>query len=379
MPSSTCLNRREVPEDLCYIENQAAIDSPALVVDPDLVARNIRQALAMVDPERGTYLRPHVKTHKTREVVRMMMQQGIDRFKCSTIAEAEMLGMAGATDVLLAYPLTSLKAHRLAKLRIAFPDICFSCLVDHPQTAAQLSELFANDPLPVFIDLDVGMHRTGISPEKAPEFFAHCQALPGIRPVGLHAYDGHIHAPDSEQRKREANTTYALVRRVQEEIEARPTEPLIIVIGGSPSFPFHAQRERVECSPGTFPFWDAGYGQAFPEMKFVPAVRLLTRVISIIDDQRLCLDVGSKAVAADAAWPRLVFPDHPEAEAVSQSEEHLVVQVPDTANVRLGEEWWGIPLHICPTVNLYESLHVIRNQRWDGDWEVIARRRKLTI
>ena len=370
---------RGVAEASYYIENQEAIDSPALVVYPDLVAQNIRRAVAMVDPERGTFLRPHVKTHKTQEVVQLMQQQGIDRFKCSTIAEAEMLGICGANDVLLAYQPTSLKAARLAKLRTAFPHTRFSCLVDNPQTAAQLSARFVDEPLPVFIDLDVGMHRTGISPDDAPALFEQCQALPGIHVVGLHAYDGHIHAPELEQRKQAADAAYALVRRVEEALGAALAQPLTIVIGGSPSFPFHAPRAHVECSPGTFPFWDAGYSQAFPDMEFVPAVRLLTRVVSIIDPQRLCLDVGSKAVAADAAWPRLVFPDHPEAEALSQSEEHLVVRIPDTTQASLGDVWWGVPLHICPTVNLYESLHVIRNQRWEQDWEVIARQRKLTI
>ena len=361
------------------IEHPEAIDSPALVVYPDLVEQNIRRAVSLVDADRGTFLRPHVKTHKTREVVRMMRQQGIDRFKCSTIAEAEMLGLEQAEDVLLAHPPTSLKATRLAKLRSIFPDTTFACLVDHTETAAQLSELFIDNPLPVFIDLNVGMHRTGIVPAQAAELFTQCQSLPGICPVGLHAYDGHIHASDPEQRRREADASYALVGQVQEEIKRHYTGELTVVIGGSPTFPFHAPRANVECSPGTFPFWDAGYGRAFPDMDFVPAVRLLTRVISIIDEQRLCLDVGSKAVAADAAWPRLAFPDHPEAEAVSQSEEHLVVRVPDTAEVRIGDVWWGVPLHICPTVNLYESLHVIRHRRWEGDWEVIARRRKITV
>ena len=376
---SAFLNRSLLSDDPYYLENPEAIDSPALVVYPDLVEQNIRQAVSMVDPGKGTYLRPHVKTHKTREVVRIMRQQGIDRFKCSTIAEAEMLGMEGAEDVLLAHPPTSVKASRLATLRTTFTDTHFSCLVDHADTATHLSDVFADDPLSVFIDLNVGMHRTGIAPDRAPELFERCQALPGIQPVGLHAYDGHIRAVDPKERQQEADASYALVCQVQEAIRNYYDGPLTIVIGGSPAFPMHAQREHVECSPGTFPFWDAGYGQAFPDIKFVPAVRLLTRVISLIDEQRLCLDAGHKAVAADADWPRVVFPDHPEAEAVSQSEEHLVVRVPDTTKVRIGDVWWGIPLHICPTVNLHESLHAVRNHRWREDWEVIARRRKITI
>ena len=365
--------------DIYHIENAEEIDSPALVVYAELVEQNVQQAVAMVDSRRETYLRPHVKTHKTREVVKIMRQAGIDRFKCSTIAEAEMLGREGAPDVLLAYPPTSLKATRLAKLVDTFPATSFSCLVDHPQTAEQLSGLFEQNPLPVFLDLNVGMNRTGILPQEAPSLYQYCQTLPGVEVIGLHAYDGHIRASDTQQRKREADASYGTVCQVQQRLRSDAPDSLLIVLGGSPTFPFHAQRNKVECSPGTFPLWDAGYGQAYPEMTFIPAARLLTRVVSLIDEQLLCLDLGSKAVAADAAWPRVVFPDHPEAEALRQSEEHLVVRVPDTSAVRMGDPWWGIPLHICPTVNLYETLPVVRHGRWSETWEVVARRRAITI
>ena len=361
------------------VNNVMAIDSPALLVYPELIVRNIRRAVAMVNPGRDTFLRPHVKTHKTPQIVQMMMHEGINRFKCSTIAEAEMLGQTGAADVLLAYQPIPPKVARLAELRKAFPETTFSCLIDNRSTAETLSEQFADDPLPVFLDLNVGMHRTGVSPEAAPALYKHSASLPGIRVVGLHAYDGHIHAADPRQRKQEADAAYALVRQVVNAIGPNQSDALTVVVGGSPTFPFHARRDGVECSPGTFPLWDAGYAQAFPDLEFVPAALLLSRVISVIDGQQLCLDVGSKAVAADAAWPRVVFPDHPEAEALRQSEEHLVVRVPDTSATRVGNAWWGVPLHICPTVNLYESLHVVRQQQWTENWEVIARRRKITI
>ena len=377
MRLSACLNRSCLLAQSHSIENIEAIDSPAIAVYPDRIEENIRQALALVSADRKTFLRPHVKTHKTQEVVQMMQQQGIDRFKCSTIAEAEMLGMTQAADVLLAYQPTHLKADRLLQLQKAYPNTRFSCLVDNPATAEHLSEVFADHPLPVYIDLDVGMHRTGISPHQAPALIKACSELKGISVVGLHAYDGHIHASDYEERKQAADKAYSLVTEVQQRQDSQT--PLTVVIGGSPTFSIHAQRHQVECSPGTFPLWDAGYAEAFPDLSFQWAAVVLTRVISIIDDHKLCLDVGSKAVAADAVWPRIIFPDRPEAEAVSQSEEHLVMTMPNTAKVSLGEVWWGVPIHICPTVNLYPSLHVIRNGRWEEDWQVAARTRKITI
>ncbi len=362
-----------------HIDNLNAIDTPALAVYPELVSRNIRRAVAMVEPTEGTMLRPHVKTHKTKEVVQMMQQAGINRFKCSTIAEAEMLGLANAPDVLLAYQPTAVKAERLAHLREAFPDTRFSCLVDNLASATMLAERFAAAPLPVFIDLDVGMHRTGVAPSTAAALYRKCEQLPGLLPVGLHAYDGHIHAPSTKQRAQEVDAVYALVNAVRNELSPAQSDNLTLVMGGTPTFPFHARRTQVECSPGTFPFWDAGYAAAFPDLPFRWAVLLLTRVISVIDAHTICLDAGSKAVATDAAWPRLVFPDQPDAEVMSQYEEHLLVRVADTTGTAVGDVWRGVPLHICPTVNLYESLHVINNHRWEATWSVVARARTLTI
>ena len=96
------------------IDNIAELDTPALVLYPDRVRENIRHAIAMVgDP---AWLRPHVKTHKSPEVTRLMLAAGIRQFKCATIAEAEMLAMEGAPDVLLAYQPIGPKALRFVTL-----------------------------------------------------------------------------------------------------------------------------------------------------------------------------------------------------------------------------------------------------------------------
>ena len=168
-------------------------------------------------------------------------------------------------------------------------------------------------------------------------------------------------------------------KTLKDQVKEQHRIDLKIVIGGTPAFPFHARRSQVECSPGTFTFWDAGYGNSFPDMHFKYAAILLTRIISIIDEQTLCLDLGSKAVAPDPALPRVVFPDHPEATVLSQSEEHLVVKVPDTTAYQVGDVWKGVPIHICPTVNLYEQLNVIQKRRWTSSWTVVARKRVINV
>lgn len=361
------------------IDNLEEIDSPALVVFPDIIDENILLALSMLHTESGTRLRPHIKTVKTTEVAQMMLARGIDRFKCSTIAEAEMLAMAGAPDVLLAYQPTQIKVNRLSALTKHYPDTRFSCLVDNKATAGMISEEFEGKPIDVYFDVNVGMNRTGLDPDRAAILFDQIKSLTGIRITGLHAYDGHIRASDLQERTAQADASFQQVRDLQEKLRSDYQIELRIVMGGTPTFPIHSKRENIDCSPGTFVFWDAGYGQSFPDMHFKYAAVLITRIVSVIDGQTLCLDLGSKAVAPDPALPRVVFPDHPEAQVISQSEEHLVVKVPDTAPHQPGEVWKGIPIHICPTVNLYDQLLVIRDNRWSDSWNVVARKRKINI
>ena len=84
------------------INNIETIDSPALVIYQERILENISCLKQMVNNEVDR-LRPHVKTNKIAEVCQMMRDAGIYKFKCATIAEAEMLAMIGAKDVLLAY------------------------------------------------------------------------------------------------------------------------------------------------------------------------------------------------------------------------------------------------------------------------------------
>src|SRR3954462_10617933 len=83
------------------VANADDVPSPALLVYPDRVEENIRRMIrAAGGVER---LRPHMKTNKLPEVIRMQMDQGITKLTCATIAEAEMVAGCGAPDVLLAY------------------------------------------------------------------------------------------------------------------------------------------------------------------------------------------------------------------------------------------------------------------------------------
>ncbi len=362
------------------IINVDSIDSPSLVIYKERVNENIRLLKGMVNNE-VSRLRPHVKTNKIPEVCRMMMEAGISKFKCATIAEAEMLAMNGAPDVLFSYQPVGPKARRFINLVIQYPSTHFSCLVDNIQPAEHLSELCSafKISVDVFIDLNTGMNRTGILPSRALLLFEAIELLPAVNVIGLHAYDGHIHHSDPLSRKKQVDFEYSKVVILEETIKAVSNKKLILVAGGTPTFPIFARHDNIECSPGTFIFWDWGYKQAFPDEPFDFAALVITRVISIVDEQTITTDLGHKSVAAENPLPRVHFLNAPGIQPFSQSEEHLVLKVGDSSLFNPGDVLYGVPVHICPTVALYEKASIIEKNTAVDEWKVIGRYRTITI
>jgi D-serine deaminase-like pyridoxal phosphate-dependent protein len=357
-------------------------DSPALLVFPERVKQNIETALRWVDGDTSR-LRPHIKTHKNREAVLMMMAAGISRFKCATIAEAELLGLCKAPNVVLAYQPTGPKLKRFVEVIKHYPDTHFGCLCDDLEIAREQSEVFLSQgmKIDVYIDLNVGMNRTGIIPgEAARKLYQLMDELPGIHAAGLHAYDGHQRNPDFEARTQECNKGFEPVMLLKKELEALGHIVPNIIAGGSPSFPIHAKRGGVQCSPGTFVYWDKGYGDLCQEQGFVHAAVLMTRVISHPNDTRICTDLGHKSVAAENDLSKRVFFQNAVGlNPVGQSEEHLVLENTQQQNLPVGSLLYGIPYHICPTVALYERVLTVENGTITGDWRNMARDRKINF
>ena len=232
----------------------------------------------------------------------------------------------------------------------------------------------------VLIDLNVGMNRTGIKPGvKASALMEYCQNIQGIDLKGFHVYDGHIRDTDLDVRQQRCNEAFDPVTKLAAQYFSLFGEKPLIVAGGSPTFPCHAERPDVECSPGTCLLWDWGYQHKFPDMDFKIAALVATRVISVIDEKTLCLDLGHKAIAAESPLPRVHFVNAASIIPVGQSEEHLVVEMPENSSYRPGQVFYGMPVHICPTVALYQEASMVENGRVANTWQVVSRNRKITI
>lgn len=358
------------------INNINELDSPALVVFPARVKHNIQLAIDMIDDV--SRLRPHIKTNKSPDVAKLMLKAGITKFKCATIAEAEMLAQANAPDVLLAYQPLGPKLDRFVSLVKKYPSTKFSCLTDNIAAANEQAAVFNSNDLIVlvFIDLNVGMNRTGISPDqKAVELAEHCSTLKGITLAGLHAYDGHIRDVDFEMKKQKCDEAFAAVQKLSEKLKLQ-----VIIMGGSPAFSVHCKRKNIECSPGTFVYWDKGYADLCPEQGFLPAAVLVTRIISLPASGKICTDLGHKSVAAENEISKRVFFLNAERlKPVGQSEEHLVLETNENHSFKVGDIFYGLPYHVCPTVALYERVFTIENGKAAGEWKNESRDRKISL
>jgi len=354
-----------------------SLDSPCLLVIQERVQENIQLAISMMkDPSQ---LRPHIKTHKNPWIIDLCIQKGIEKFKCATIAEAELLALQGAKDILLAYPLNSPKIGRLTSLIDQYPKSIFSCLVDNKELINLLNEegIKKNHPISVWLDINTGMDRTGMKVQEIPAFYDFISSLKGIQFQGFHNYPGHIVQSNLDLRRVEfvqANQEMESIFKefINQGINCR------YIVGGTPCFPFYSQNPLLESSPGTFIYWDFGYQNYYPEQKFKVAAYLLSRVVSKPNSDLICLDLGYKSVSSEKPLSeRVYFPSMPDAKFISQSEEHLVLKTNIHPMIQVGDSYLGIPYHICPTVALYESIEKIENGKWIGSSLNLARNRKI--
>jgi D-serine deaminase-like pyridoxal phosphate-dependent protein len=366
--------------DWYRIANEAEIASPALLVYPERITENIRRMVKLAGG--ADRLRPHVKTHKMAEVIRLCLAQGIERFKAATIAEMEMTAEAGGRDILLAYPVVGPAAERLVALITRYPNMRFRAAIDSDRGIDDLERAAAAAGVKVdtLLDLNVGMNRTGVVP--GPEAARLAKRIAGSSSLtfgGLHAYDGHLTDPDHAALVARSEAAFAPVWKLRDELAACDIHTPLVVASGTPTFPILTARGDVQVSAGTTVLWDFGQPGLCPDLDFLNAAVLLARVVSHPAPGRLCLDLGHKAVASEMPHPRVRIFGLEDATFPTHSEEHLVVETPRAAEFPVGTVLYALPRHVCPTVALHEHAVVVRDGCAVDRWHVAARTRRITV
>jgi len=354
--------------------NESKLFTPSVLVFPDRIEENIRRMISIAgSPAR---LRPHVKTHKMAEVVRLQVKHGITKFKCATLAEVEMVAANAGKDILLAYPLLGPDTNIFTNLIKSYPDAKFAVTVDSVAACEKLANQAAQKGIQprVFVDLDNGMHRTGIEPSKAGDLIDFILANQFLILAGFHIYDGHIHVSDFTDRKEQCDRDFEGVNKLLKEMKEQGNTIEELACGGTPTFPIHALSESRTLCPGTPLLWDAGYASAFPDLDFLHAAVVAGRVISK-PLENICLDLGHKSVASEMSHPRLLFLNLDVISVFNHTEEHLVISVEDSSELSPGDLVYALPTHICPSIALHEQVYVIKEQQVLETWKVGARNR----
>ena len=362
-------------------ESQTDLATPALLVWPDRIEANIRH---MIDIAGGPgRLRPHCKTHKMQQVAEMLVAAGITHHKAATVVEVEMLCKAGAQDVVLAGNPVGPALTDFMKVVAQYPSVTFAITADADAVIRQIAmdSVAADTVVGVMLDLDVGLHRTGVLPDSAEAevLYQLIEQLPGVRPAGLHVYDGHQHQTDYAERREAVQHAWQPVVQLLKRLQDASLAVTELLCGGTPSFPVYAEMSQPEIriSPGTCTLHDVGYGRTCPDLVFDVAAAVATRVVSNTVPGQLTLDVGHKAIAGDPpAGGRVWFPELPDATATIHNEEHLTVTSTKAGNYAVGDLLMALPIHICPSVALHHKAVVVRDGKVTDRW-FIHRHRDL--
>ncbi len=361
------------------------LDTPALMLDIDLFNRNL-EVMRDRAAKAGKKLRPHTKTHKCPEIAKRQIAAGNCAGVCAAkISEAAGLAEAGLADILVTSPVTTPeKIACLMKLHSKLPGVMQT--VDNLENAAALSEasLKTGTPLPVLVDLDPEMGRTGIRFADAMEFGKHIAKLPGLKLMGVQCYCGHLqHIADFQERISRSRAYMSTAAQIVREFRAVGWNCEIFTgTGTGTSEADFAIPELTDIQVGSYCMMDAEYGMITgPDGKtldtlYPPALTMLSSVVSTGHNGRVTIDAGTKALYFTPAAPPRAIRDGKFLPGWSYDwfgDEHGTLALPEGQELGPGAKVELVVSHCDPTVNLFDEIFVLRNGEVIDVWKIALR------
>lgn len=373
---------RFINEDLIGKAGGAAeLTTPALVIDLAVFERNLN-AMAEQCKRAGLSLRPHAKTHKCAEIARRQIAAGAVGICCAKLGEAEALAEAGGIEnILITSPVVTKRGiARLMALHEKIADL--HVVADHPENVKALAEGASNasKPLKVLVDLDIGLHRTGIAPEGALELAQHIAAASALTFMGLQAYGGHLmHIEKFAERREKSLAAMAVMKGVKEAIEGKGIACPILSGGGTGTADIDPEAKVLtELQGGSYIFMDKQYNDiegAQGRPLFGTSLYVQMSVVSKNTPRLVTTDAGFKSFATDAEPPVLLDGAPEGAGYFFFGDEQGGILLPEGADLPLGSTLTAITPHCDPTVNLYDCYHVVENGTLTAIWPIEARGR----
>jgi D-serine deaminase-like pyridoxal phosphate-dependent protein len=373
------LRGREAVEAIVAPRLPDGIDTPALVIDLEVVERNARRLVADL-AARGISLRPHAKTHKSVALARLQLQTGATGITVGNLGEAEVLAAGGIEDLFVAYPIWAdgPKAERLRALH-DWPGLRLAVAFDSIGGAERLAAAVGGSgrPLRVMLELDPGYHRTGVLPGDAATV-ARAAAGLGLEVVGLFTHGGHAYAGIDAVAGAAADEVRTLVAG-RDALRAAGLEVEVLSAGSTPTALGAAESPIGEIRAGTYLIGDrqqVTLGAVPPDGI---ALWVAATVVSTATPGQVIVDAGAKTLTKDVA-PYLeghgFLPAYPQAVIDRVSDYHGHVRIPPGSPApSLGEIVAIVPNHCCPVIDLRDTFLATREGVVEGTWPVDARGR----
>jgi len=364
--------------------SRRSLNTPALVLDLEMLDRNIAEMAAFAKAHKVN-LRPHSKTHKSADIARRQIGAGALGVCCAKLGEAEALAEAGVESVHITSPVVTPQAiARLIALNGKAKDVMV--VVDHPANVDALAAAAAKaggKPLTVVVDIDPGMHRTGVAnPDAVLELVKKVIGLKALKYAGVQFYCGsHQHILSFEERKQKIEERTEYLKGVLAKLEAAGLKSGIVTGSGTGTHYIDAKLGVfTELQVGSYVFMDHDYNvcdlRGADKPTFEQALQIDARVVSANTPGMVTVDAGLKAMATEKGPPMILKGAVEGSTTRFMGDEHLAVIAPEgKAAPGLAEQVILTPPHCDPTVNLYESYHVVKGDTLVEIWPVTARGR----
>jgi D-serine deaminase-like pyridoxal phosphate-dependent protein len=356
-----------------------ALETPAALVDLDRLEKNISRMSAYASSH-AIALRPHIKTHKSTTIAAAQLASGATGLTCATPAESGVMS-AVSSDILLAYPAVGPKLARL----MALPrEVTLTVALDSARAVDDLARAAraADRAVRVYIELDVGMHRVGVTAwDDAIALARRVKESAPLEYAGINFYPGHIR---SELQSQDAALAAlgAAIKSATKALERAGLAPEVVSGGSTPTvWRTHEIGGITEMRPGTYVYNDRGTAELGACAPDDCALTVLATVVSTSVPNQAVIDAGAKALGREPmrgvegeGWGALL--DRPDVLVTRMSEEHGILDLSKTNwRPQVGELVRVVPNHVCIVVHLNDVMYGIRNEKIETSWPVDARGR----
>jgi D-serine deaminase-like pyridoxal phosphate-dependent protein len=350
------------------------LDTPCLVVDLELFEANVSLCMERLG---GVAVRPHLKTAKSPVVAQKLLDAGAVGVCVAKLGEAEVMLEGGIDDVLITTELVGpAKLRHLVQLRERWPAAKVRVVVDSWEGASRLNDALS-DPIETLIEVNVAQNRCGVAPAAAGALADRLAELDRLELVGLQGYEGNLqHIRDLDERRWRCDRAMQRLARAVGDLREHGHKVDVVTTGGTGTAEFCARHEIVtEVQPGSFVFMDADYADT-AGVPYAHALTALATVISHPTRNRAMVDAGLKTLSDDSGPARLI--DAPGWTYEHAGDEHgalIAALQSERRELEVGDRVTLVPSHIDTTLNLHDSVYVLRDGEVLTQWAIAARGR----